>query len=419
MGDEFHGADFGGAGEGTGGEGGAEEVEGILVGGEFGRDIGDEVHDVGVAFNDHEVADLDGAGEGDAAEFISAEVHEHEMFGAFFFVAEEAVGEVAIFLFVGAAGAGTGDWAEGGGAVFESDHRFGGGTGENGIAEAEEVHVGGGVDEALGAVKAEEVGGRFPDEFLGNDGLDDVAADDMGFDGGDHIAEGLGIHDGVWGCGDSAWGGVGCRGLRGWGWVCEGLEEGIELVFGVVVGGRGILAWGKEREEESGQGMADIIEDDEGVWDDEIGERFFGGEEVWNAGFEKMDRFVGEVTDESAAEAGGSWGSGKSVLVEEGAEDGEGVMVVGDTLFVHALSEDDGVAIECEAGVGGEAEDGEAAPSLTAFDAFEEEERIGVGQEAGEDGDGGIEIGEDFGTDGDDVGVACEREEGFARGESA
>jgi hypothetical protein len=196
------------------------------------------------------------------------------------------------------------------------------------------------------------------------------------------------------------------------------LEEGVEAVFGILVGGVGVEAGREEGEDEGGEGMANIVEDDEGVGDDEIGEGFFRWQTVWDVGFEEVDGFVGEVADEAAAEAGGAWGSGEAVLMEVGAEDGEGVAVVGNALFVHTLAEDDGVPEEGESGSGGEAEDGESAPAFTAFDAFEEEDGFVVGKEAGEDGDGGIEVGENFGSDGDDVGVAGEGAEGVAPGES-
>jgi len=196
------------------------------------------------------------------------------------------------------------------------------------------------------------------------------------------------------------------------------MEEGVEAEFGLLVGGVGVKAEREEGEDEGGEGMADIVEDDEGVGDDKVGEGFFRRQAVRHAGFEEVDGFVSEVADKAAAEAGGAWGSGEAVLVEVGAKDGEGVPVVEDPFFVHTLAEDDGVAEEGEAGSGREAEDGESAPAFTAFDAFEEEDGSVVGEEAGEDGDGGIEVGENLGSDRNDVGVAGEGAEDVAPRES-
>ena len=59
--DDLHGADFGGAAEGAGGEAGFEGVDGVEAGLESAFDGGDEVHDVGITLDEHEVFDVDGA----------------------------------------------------------------------------------------------------------------------------------------------------------------------------------------------------------------------------------------------------------------------------------------------------------------------------------------------------------------------
>jgi hypothetical protein len=411
VGDDLHGADLGGAGEGAGGEGGGEEVEGIVAGFEVGGDVGDEVHDVGVALDDHEVGDLDGAGEGDAAEFVAAEVDEHEMLGAFLFVLEEAVGQLAVLLFGGAAGAGAGDGAEGGGAVVEADHGFGGGADEGAAGSLEEEEVGGGVDVALGAVEADEVVGGGADEGLGDDALDDVALVDVVLDLGDHALEVLGGMDGQ-GLADGGLAGGGARG-DGFG------QRGEEILH---AGGGGIeervgFAVLLEGEGEGGEGVVDVVEDEEGVGDDELGHGALGRELVGHARLEEVDHLVGEIADEAAAEAGQAGEVREGIGLHEGAQDGQGVALVGDALFVDALADDDIVAEDGDAGAGGDAHEGIAAPAFAALGAFEEEEVGVVGGETGEDGDGRFGVGQDAGADGDDGGGAQQGAELRAGGE--
>ena len=56
----------------------------------------DQVHDVGVALDEHEVFDFDGAELGDAADVVAAEVDEHDVLGNFFGVGAEVFFEGAV-----------------------------------------------------------------------------------------------------------------------------------------------------------------------------------------------------------------------------------------------------------------------------------------------------------------------------------
>lgn len=97
--DDLHGTNLGRAGDGSGGEGGAHHVVGSEVIAETTVDIGDDVHDVAVALNGHEVTNFDTVKLGDAADIIAGEVDQHDVLGAFFGVVEEVLGEGFIFLF--------------------------------------------------------------------------------------------------------------------------------------------------------------------------------------------------------------------------------------------------------------------------------------------------------------------------------
>src|SRR5208282_4112773 len=55
LGDDLHGANFRRAADGAGGKSRAHDVVRGVAGGEFALDVGDDVHDVGVALRGHEV----------------------------------------------------------------------------------------------------------------------------------------------------------------------------------------------------------------------------------------------------------------------------------------------------------------------------------------------------------------------------
>ena len=124
--DDFHGADLGSAREGSGGEAGAECVDGGEVGAELALNGADDVHDVGVALDEHEAIDFDATELADAAHVVAAEVNEHDVFGALLLVVHHFVGEALIFFFVCATGAGTGDGTVLDAIFVDADEEFGG-----------------------------------------------------------------------------------------------------------------------------------------------------------------------------------------------------------------------------------------------------------------------------------------------------
>ena len=56
---------------------------------ELALDVGDDVHDVAVAFQEEAVGDLDRADLGDAADIVAAEVEQHQVLGALLRVGEQ------------------------------------------------------------------------------------------------------------------------------------------------------------------------------------------------------------------------------------------------------------------------------------------------------------------------------------------
>jgi hypothetical protein len=72
------------------------------------------VHDVGVALDEHQAVDFDGAEFADAADVVAAEVDQHDVLGALLFVVSISSASALVFFLIGAARAGSGD-----GAVFD------------------------------------------------------------------------------------------------------------------------------------------------------------------------------------------------------------------------------------------------------------------------------------------------------------
>ena len=101
---------FGRAGQRAGREGGGEHVVGGRgPGASSPDDGGDQVHDVAVPLDAHEVDDLDGARHADPAEVVAGQVDEHHVLGALLRVGEQLLGERGVLLRRGAARPGAGD----------------------------------------------------------------------------------------------------------------------------------------------------------------------------------------------------------------------------------------------------------------------------------------------------------------------
>ena len=132
---------------------------------------------------------------GDAADVVAAQVDEHDVFGDFLFIGAEVGFEGAVGGFVGTAGAGAGDGAVLDGAAMDADEELGRGAYDVGLghfgllaafergvrfeAEAQEVHVWRGIDDAQGAVDVEGVDAGDAVEALREDTLEDVAGADV------------------------------------------------------------------------------------------------------------------------------------------------------------------------------------------------------------------------------------------------
>ena len=410
RGDDLHGADLGRPAERAGGEGRREEVEGVVARLEIRRDVGDEVHDVRVALDRHEIRHLHRAGQGDAPELVAAEIDQHEMLGALLLVLQQGVGVAPVLLLRRAAGPRAGDRPQAGGAVVEADHRLGRRADQRAAARLQEEEVGGGIDVALRPVEADQVVRGGADEALRDHALDDVALVNVLLHPGHHALVVVGLVHGPWPL-DAAPGAR--RGVGGGG--AQHREQLPHPGFGGVeeVGLGGVVL---EREGKHGQRVGDVVEDQERVGNDELRQRPLGRKAVRHARLEEVDHLVGEVADESAAEARQARSRGQPVGAHEVAQHGEGLAVVREAPLRDALAHDDVVAEDGDRGPRGDAHEAVAAPPLAALGALEQEDVGVVVREAGQHRDGRLGVGQDRGADGHDRGGRQLVVEGVPRG---
>src|SRR5215216_3428108 len=140
--DDLHGPDLGGPRHRAGREARRQHVEGGHAAGQLTDHVRDQVHDVGVALDPHELVDPDGAGPADPAEVVAGQVDQHDVLGPLLLVGQELGLQGQVGLGVGAAGAGAGDRAHGGPAALDGDQHLGRGAGDGHPGQAQEVHVG-------------------------------------------------------------------------------------------------------------------------------------------------------------------------------------------------------------------------------------------------------------------------------------
>src|SRR5215212_1190335 len=133
--DDLHRPHLRGAGEGAGWERRAQHVHRRDVLFEPAGDLADDVEDVRVGLDDHQLVDLDAAVLADAAEVVAAEVDQHHVLGPLLWVVDQAGGEAAVLLLAAPTRGGAGDRPGLDPAAVDLDQRLGRGAGDLEIAE--------------------------------------------------------------------------------------------------------------------------------------------------------------------------------------------------------------------------------------------------------------------------------------------
>ncbi len=142
-------------------------------------DIGNDMHDLAVIFEDELVGHLDRADLGDAAHIVAAEIEQHQMFGPLLGIGEKFRGERPILGRRGAAPAGSGDRPDRHLAVAHPDQNFGAGADHREIVEVEIVEERRRVDPPQGTVEGKGRQGEFRLKALRQHHLENIAGGDV------------------------------------------------------------------------------------------------------------------------------------------------------------------------------------------------------------------------------------------------
>ena len=128
-----------------------------------------------IAFNHHFIAYLHAAGLADAPHVVAAQVDEHNVFGDFFGIGQQALGLGGIFFRRFAAQASAGDGAHGDLVALAPHKDFGRRADDVEIAEIVVKQIGRGIERAQGAVEAERFVGKGQVHALAGHHLHTVA----------------------------------------------------------------------------------------------------------------------------------------------------------------------------------------------------------------------------------------------------
>ena len=413
---DLHGADLGGAGDGSSGECGAHDIEGAAASGEFAGDMGDDVHDMAVTLDCHEVGDFHRAVFRDAADIVAGEVDEHEVLSALLRIGHEIGGVGIILLDRCSTAAGAGDGADFHEVAGEA-HMDLGRTAHEGVSTgtAQAEHVGRGIHKTQGAVEIEGVVVEFGFEALGEHDLEDIPRADVFVRAVDH---GVVFFTGRI---RSGWrgGGGGFREdrLEGEG-LGERLQNAANPLAGGFVGGGGIFFFGKGIRDNPNSALA-VIEGHNDLCDHEKHVRnsefilWRGGD----GGLEPADAIVAQVADGAAVE---KWQRGLKLcavgchphfeFIERVAVGLEGARGV-------ALGEREGFSCSAEGRPRPESQKGKAAGLVFLLGGFEEKGWRLTAQ-LGEGGDRRVAIRHDLAHDGhDSVGGRFFQKSGARRGD--
>ena len=366
-----------------------------------------QVHDVRVAFHDHELLDLYRALRGDASDVVASEVDEHDMFGAFLLAVEHVGGEPDVLLFRFAARTGSRDRADRSGASGELDELFRGGADEGASAEFCEEGVGRGVDQTQCAVELERACGRFGGELLRHDNLNAFAFIDRLFCRFDFLFEFLAGHFWLEGLHRTRlfFPDIGLRNM--------GVQALVKL-FDFL--NRAVVSFAERHEftgfcaDRDDDGVADVVEDDHFIGEHEAEKRCVLFKFELYGRFELADCIVCDISDCAAGQRGKIGRLNEFVRVEDLLELGEPVRSgkFGASFFL--VLNDHSVGQFHEDRVGVDSDEGVARPAFGTFDGFEEEDLFVV-FELVEDRDGCFHVREEFAVDRyDGTGFAAFRE---------
>ena len=146
------------------------------------------MHDMAVEFDRIAVGDLDAVRGRHTSDIVAAEVEQHQMFGPFLGIGEQAFPVRLVFGCIFAARTGAGDRPDGDLAIARADQDFRAGTGQRKAGQVEKKQEGRRVDPAQGAIKLDRGQGEGRGETLRQHHLEDVTGLDIIFCAQHHLA---------------------------------------------------------------------------------------------------------------------------------------------------------------------------------------------------------------------------------------
>ena len=142
-------------------------------------DAADEMHHVAVLLDAHEIGHLDGSEIADAAQVVSSQIHQHDVFRPLLLVSEQLPAELRVLFRRPAARARAGDRP-----VFDApfphlDQHLRGSAYEMQIVDPQKKHIWRGIDEAQRPIDVERITANLHSEALRQHNLENIACLNM------------------------------------------------------------------------------------------------------------------------------------------------------------------------------------------------------------------------------------------------
>jgi hypothetical protein len=124
LADNLHRADFWRAGNGARGKRRDKKIESSLAAGKLAANIRNDVDNVGITLDGHQLIDFHSANLRDSADVISSQIDQHDVLGALLGIGEQIGFEFSLLLGSATARPGPGDGTQLDGVAGQSNHGF-------------------------------------------------------------------------------------------------------------------------------------------------------------------------------------------------------------------------------------------------------------------------------------------------------
>ncbi len=335
-------------------------------------DVRDDVHDVAVALDDHEIIHLHAAVLRDAADVVACEIDQHQVLGTLLRVGQQLGGERIVLLRRLAPPARPGDRADVDAAIDGADMNFRRRADQREVTEFQDEHVGRRIHMSQRPVEIHRRAMKIRGEALARDELEHVARSDVFLPAEHHVLV-------------FSLRGIAFRRLRlDWreavesGYVERAIEhfyQGGDLGSSGAIGllQRGMLA--SESIRENLQAAQALVEDNQrvGQHEDGVGNAEFVLRWRGHGRFELAHGVVGEIADQTAAERRQVPVQHEPVAAHVALQGGEHVVFNRDFLDGGAFADGEFLAAGLDHPARAAADDRPSSALVGAFSALEQE----------------------------------------------